>query len=258
MSISQSQTTQHQSGLARLNRILFQPHLSIRDVGERRQARLFSTLLLALTVLTGVRIVIGFISGSNTDDPSFSLYGILIGLIFAGYFLSRSKYYVWGITLALVGLSTLCFGIILIRGDYSELQVQASSLWIVLSVLFGSMVLPWQGSLLWGIANLVPMVIIPQVIPEIPASGFTSPLSMVIVVTVLVLFPNRSRDLQENDRRKELLETNQELEELSTNLEQRVADATRVGHFAYRARQLPAHQQSGEPPSQNGYLEEGD
>ncbi len=202
------------------------PNAAITDVGRQRQARLFSTLLLVTSLLIIVRVIVGVISGSAYTDPSFPLLGIMVGLMIAAYFLSRTKYYVWGLVLGLVGLSALIHSIIIIRGDFSEARIESSSFWLFIPLIFGGMIFPWWGTLLWGVANITPLVVIPRVIPEITPAGYSTVLSLTIVVTALVMILNRSRNLQEQDRRNEILSVNRELADLSASLETRVQDAT--------------------------------
>ena len=79
--LTQPIKTNRIEALNNIGKLLFTPHRSIADVGERRQARLFSILLLTLTALIGVRIIIGFISGTAFTDPSFPLYGVIVGFV---------------------------------------------------------------------------------------------------------------------------------------------------------------------------------
>ncbi len=99
-------------------------------------------------------------------------------------------------------------------------------MWLLPSVLLGGLLFPWWGGLLWSIINIIPVFVIPNFVPGLDGSSLTTVYSMMIVFTGLILILNRNRDLQEQERRNELLSANRELEELSQSLEDRVAAAT--------------------------------
>jgi len=225
MTINQIQISQEDRKRNRVGQFLFAAHASIEDVGMRRQARLLSSLLFAFALLSSVRIVVAVVSGSLFTDPSIPPFFVLVLSMFGAYLLSRTKVYLLSGVIALSAFSALIWVIIIISGDSNPFDILGSGMWLVLSVLLGGLLFPWWGGLIWSIANIIPVFIIPNIVSGLEVSNLTTVWSMMIVVTGLILTLNRNRDLQEADRRGQLIAVNRELEDLSASLEIRVHEA---------------------------------
>ena len=129
MNIRQSQTENMMNPVVRW---FVGAHPSIDDPRKRHEARLYSSLLLALLMLVGVRILVGYITGSAATDTSFVYLWVIIGAIALAYFISRTQRYLWGLLLALSSLSLLILMILVTRGDYSQYRIVSSSIWLLL------------------------------------------------------------------------------------------------------------------------------
>lgn len=206
---------------------LFGAHHSIKDLGKRRQARLISSLLLAFAILSSVRVIIAFISGSFRTDQSVPIFGILVLILFVAYGISRSRFSLLATFVALSALSVFIVGIIQIREDVTTVNALGSGMWLIISVLLAGMLFPWWGSILWALVNITFVLVVTSIMPELAPGSLTTIWSMIIVVTGLLIILNRNRELQEQDRQGELLEVNRELMDLRDDLEERVRRASR-------------------------------
>jgi GAF domain-containing protein len=226
MAISQTQKIHQPSRLAQLWQKIVRAHPSITAGSARKQAELISSFLFAFTLLASVRVIFAIRSGSIYTDPTIPAFLVLVLSIGATYAFSRTRYFLWAGAVALLALSTSIWVIIIVSKEYTPFDVLGPAMWLLASVLLGGLLFPWWGGLLWSIINIVPVFVMPNLIPGLEASSLTTVYSMMIVFTGLILVLNRNRDLQEQERRIELLEANRELEELSHSLEDRVAAAT--------------------------------
>lgn len=202
-------------------------HSSIRDAGERRQARLVSSILLAIAVLSCYRIISSAILGHLFTDSTIQTFSIMIFMFFVAYGISRSRFYRFSIVIALFAMTAFIVAIMVVRGSSPAIEQMGTTLWLMVSVILGGLLLPWWGGLIWGVINFITVLLLPNIVPDLELDALTSVWSIIIVVTALVLILSRSRDRQEQDRRNDLLTVNQELTELKDALELRVQQASR-------------------------------
>jgi len=245
MTVSEKQTTP--TLLDTLYRVIIRPHIGIEDVGERQRAQTISYLLLVTFMMT----VVGWIVRINVTGPALIAkpYQLAVAsasvFTFFGYLISRTKAYLLGFLLGLFGLSVAVFGAVILRPDHSEFEVLDTSIWLLLSIVVGGLVIPWWGALLWGLLNIAPLIIVPRVVESIDPDGFSTVLYLTVVLTFLLIALNRSRDREERARQVQMNVVNEQLLELSQSLEQRVEQAThsleltvRVGQRISRLRDL--------------------
>ncbi|MFN8453500.1 MAG: GAF domain-containing protein [Anaerolineae bacterium] len=204
---------------------LVEPAASIQELGARRQARLFSSILVVLVPL----VLNGVIQTARFDNPMFGALLGLLPVVVLAYGLSRTKYYQLGITLTLTALSAVVFASFLLGDDYSSpIFLLESLIWMAQAILLGSILLSLRGTIILIAANLVGLALLPVFIPEVPISNLSTLVGFMLNMSVLTVVAYRHRDSLEKDRQFELTERNRELQAARAALEQNVADLTRA------------------------------
>lgn len=222
--LPKQQALQPVRGISRIWQWLVEPAASIQEIGARRQARLFSSLLVVLIPI----VINGVVQTArlNQSGSSKMLLGLLPIVVLA-YGLSRTRYYQLGMYLISIALSVSVFASFLLQDDYSNpIFLYQSLIWMVQALLLGSMLLSLWGTLMLTAANLLGLALLPVFIPEVPVSSLLVLCSFMVSISVLILVAYRHRDLLEKDRQFELTQRNRELQAVRTSLEQHVADLT--------------------------------
>lgn len=210
------------NSLAQMWQALTRPHPSIQEIGERRLARLAVTLILII----GTANLVGFFfsSRSNGVADAFGGFGTsLIGLPIA-YVFARSRNYRVGAFL---------FSLIFALSAYMNILRQKESvdigtnifIFVPLSLIIASTFLSfWPTFLLVGL-NVGALVVLPMF-------GVTQPINLpaltaiVTVMGLVLIWLGNFRDETERLRLVDVNRINQDLENLTANLEQRVNERT--------------------------------
>lgn len=218
--------------LSLLNRLI-SPVASITDIEARRKAQLSAaiSLILLIIVVIGIFTIRGF---QRIGDPAnIALWAIAVGSI-AGYTLSRTKYYMFGSLIVVVGIAASGYGLVFLNPDLTELDfVGGIYATIPLSLVIGSVLLPLPWSILITLINFLTIATTPFYLSVITfqrvgsVSGTILSLGAVLVLTVIF------RNVLERYRLSEVRAVNQQLgdavKELNANremLEVRVAERT--------------------------------
>ena len=221
---------------------LAKPHASVTDITERQRVRFLATVLLVFATLTCVRIVIGLFSGSAVEEPTsfFLIVGLTVGL-FLIYGLARSKYHQYGPFLAINLVTALLYIIYFSRSDHPE----STLLWLLPVLILTSTIVSLRNTFIYAAGNVLFLLAIPQLTPNIGYEDLSTIMPLMIVVTGLVMVLNLYRDRTEKLRQAELNKTNAELLALSGSLEGRVQErtqdlalATEIGRIVSQIRDL--------------------
>lgn len=183
---------------------LTRPAASITNKNDRRQARLLSTVLLLLIILTiligiGPEVGNGFLIWQREDFPIEVLtFFLLIGL----YVLSRTPRYTLTAALTVLTVSAAVLAAATLGGN--QLALDLFTYWVV-PVLLSSMLLPnrFTAALIAGQTAI--MLLLPVIDPS--ADYDHSWIFYVSAVSVLILFVTLYRTRNEQRRRAELADS---------------------------------------------------
>jgi GAF domain-containing protein len=210
-----------------LEKILFEPHQSITEIGSRREARLMSiiNLLFALFSLASAVTVFLQMGLSRNVFLHLGLSFIAVG----AYILARTRFHKIGSYLIVWYLVVAAF----VVGDASSLMSSIHTN-LILAFLIASISFPFNYMVIFVIVNIFTICLMPFVYPQFNELGVL--LGTFIPFSLLTLTVVRHRDNVENERLKELKEFNEELSLLRIDLENRVEE--RTVKLEERARQL--------------------
>lgn len=198
---------------------LIRPHASITDVSARREVSFLSSILLMFALLTGIRLIVGLITGSAFEDPlSFMIIAGVTLLLFAAYVMSRTKFYRISPFLAVFTITAMVYIIFLSPPDYSETTL----LWLLSIVVFTGIIMPWRSTFVYVFANTTLVLLLPQLVPAVTYDLIDIPVALFIVIGLLMVALNHYRDSIERTRQQALRQSNQDLQALSESLEVRV------------------------------------
>ncbi|NWG35546.1 MAG: GAF domain-containing protein [Chloroflexi bacterium] len=198
---------------------LFEPHLSVTDIGQRRQARLIAVIAL---ILAGTHII-GALAAYMTEGDIRSTL-ILIALAAScvvGYSLARRPRYRNGGYLIVWLLTVSGFA------NFSGAASLSYSLYVymVIAFVFAGLSFPFRYMVFYVVFCNAAIGFLHLIHPGYANAGFD--LAVFIPLGTLVLTSMKYRDNVERDRVKEVLKINQNLEEAKSALEQRVEERTR-------------------------------
>ena len=118
--------------------------------------------------------------------------------------------------------------IVILRGEIDELAINNTLTWLFISVLLASVFFSFRGAFIADIVILAGILLLPLFVPELAFSTLMNSFSTVMVVAILTLIITGYRKNLEKEREAELTQANQELQALSTSLEEQVAARTRA------------------------------
>lgn len=192
---------------------LTEPHPSIQDVGERRRARLTSSLALALAIMALMTVL-----GSSLADPTVTLSITSlssIGTMFALYGLSRSRHY--QATAIILVAATIILIMLSIVTSSSSTIVSALN-FLVLPLLLATILLPSRAIIVTIFVLVVFVLITPLINPSVPNTMMPL-ITIVISSGLLVVFLNY-RNALERDRQAQLTSALRQAETANSALAQ--------------------------------------
>ncbi|MDX1994524.1 MAG: PAS domain-containing sensor histidine kinase [bacterium] len=194
------------AGFLRIRRFwdhLIQPLPTVQDVGQRRQSRLVSAMLIAFMAF----IIIGYqlpalLGQSEIDVTGWAFSSAALALFFIAYQRSRAGHYrqaAW-IFIATFILAILALAIVnRAQAGYYLLY------YLLLPVFFGSLLLQTRTLILMIVSLAVFMMLLPALFSEFHMDDI--PLLYFLSFSIIVMLFARHRDLLERDRRKQLSES---------------------------------------------------
>ncbi|MBE7530346.1 MAG: GAF domain-containing protein [Ardenticatenaceae bacterium] len=209
--------------IARFLDSLAQPAAAVTDPAKRQQVRFTSTLILTITGLIAVNIPLRLLSGfAQTDLDIFMVYVTASITLFIAYLLSRTAYYGWSPFIAVVVLTSVIYSTFFLATSPSS----TSLFHLVTIVLFGSAILSSRDIFLFALGNVVFMLVGVQVLPNMTYQLVGAPMGMLITCITLILVTNQHRARISGVQQQALKTANQQLQELSHSLEERVRERT--------------------------------
>jgi GAF domain-containing protein len=206
------------NGLRRFSMLLIEPHPAVQEIGERARAQLLAILTLILTVVYGWALI--------SRPSSYNEFLALLFFTFIAYVFSRTPYY-------RIGIYFLCFSftafayVTLYLGTASS-YASAITTSVHVSLVVASLLLSPL-----GLAALVTFVTIASfaaplysTVPIALNSDFFKDTGVAISIGLILMGATAFRSFIERKRLEQLNEANRELEDLTTNLEQRVNERT--------------------------------
>jgi len=215
-----------QSGLNRFVNALTSPHRSIQEMGEKRTAQLQS----AVSLVYGIANLIGLFASIRMQGYQLTAVYTFAGLFLTvtiGYFLSRTPYYKIGAFIFV--FSSVLSAAPLIIGAANEGRPISSGVYSVipLGLALGFVFLSIRGLFILLIMSIVGLSIFPSFYPQTSQEIFTD-VGIIATLGFVLIVAAVFRNSVEKQRIKDVQEINQDLRELTENLEQRVDQRTRA------------------------------
>jgi putative methionine-R-sulfoxide reductase with GAF domain len=196
---------------------IYNPHPSVKDIGERRRAQLLNiiTLILAAT----------FILALLARPAAVSTFIFLLLLSLASFALGKTKYYKAGAALFTLGFLSSAF-LPLLMGTAGGFVTSITS--IVPIALVVASVLVGQREFLFVALYATLGTFLAPYYSRIPTTDVTRSGGIVLAIGAILYGINAFRASVEHARLKEVQDVNRELAEIQIGLEQRVADRTKA------------------------------
>ena len=226
--VSSQQTTPRQQRLRRLQQWLIEPTEKLTDNIARRQARFVATLLLVQIIFSIVPILFIIAQGEPLAHPSFLPLIVNLLIELALYRLSRTRHYMLAATALIIVLTAVFILVALLRGPDDPNELFSTLIWMMLPLLFGSILLTLKAFTLIAVVATMAIFPIPVVNAAIPFASVIPVGGVIATISAILLVITHHRNQLEVERRAELDATNQELRQLSTSLEERVANRTQA------------------------------
>ena len=195
-----------------------EPHPSVTEIGEVHRAQLLSTLTLILSVF--------LFSALLSQPKSIGVFLALGGITLTSYAFSRTKYYRLGAYIFTYAFTAVGF-IRIYQGTASSIESSIFST-VSISLIFSSVLLSQRGFLSLAILSTLATFTAPlysnSPITENDSIARTG--GVVLVIGAILYGIQIFRSNLEKESLKELSATNRELEDVTTNLEERIEART--------------------------------
>ena len=189
-------------------RRLTEPMAGVVDADERLQAQLLSLFIIFLVpVAYFVTLIPKFIQYESRPWPWGQL--VILGLatiwIAITYFLSRTRYHRWAAFSLLLVISAVIFSSIFVD---PFINLGYSIYYVFIAIIIAAFVLPFRWALAFTIINLLGIILIPWVIPELSVINMViGPLLLVIMASVALFLLVYYRNQVEMRRLNQLAES---------------------------------------------------
>jgi GAF domain-containing protein len=223
MSLPQpSEITQAPSFAQRARKLwqqLIEPDASIKEIAEFRRAQLLAAFTLIITI---VFIIILLFFGSKSLGIFFGLGAVTV----VSYVLSRTRYYAAGIYLFTFGFTAIGY-LRIYEGSASSVEASVFST-VLIAIVFSSALLSQRGFLILAVlATLAASTIrLYSKVPILETESIALIGGVVFMISTILYGAQVFRANLDREQLKKLTGTNRELEELTSNLEQRIAART--------------------------------
>ena len=202
----------------RIWRFLTEAHPDVQDIGERRRAQLLAALSLILVGAFMLALLVG--------PESVNIFYVLFGFTLIVYVLSRSKFFNAGAYIFSFGFASFAY-ITIYLGTANTVESAVSS-FVPVAVLLSSALLSSNGFIVLAISTVVATGLVPfySQVPTTSSDSIGRLTGIILSFNALLLGINAYRAGVERARLKEVTNVNRELEDIKTNLEQRVGERT--------------------------------
>ncbi len=197
---------------------MIEPHPSVTEIGEFHRAQLLSTLTLILSVF----LFCALFSRPN----SIGVFLVLGGITLTSYTLSRTQYYRFGAYIFTYAFTAVGF-IRIYQGTANSVDSSIFST-VIISLIFSSVLLSQRGFLTLAILTTIATFTAPLYSnsPITEVDNFARTGGVVLVIGAILYGIQIFRANLEKESLKELSDANRELEDIATNLEQRIGART--------------------------------
>ena len=199
--------------LAKFGNWLTKPSAAIRQPERRRQARLLSVLLIPMNLV----IVMASFFDSTSKVPFYFLF---LFILIISYGLSRTRYYLVAGTLVIIGGTFLTITNIFLvtefspsfvggafkwsmAGNYTPDFINLNLIWLSVSILLGSLILPLVIIFPVVIVYIVGLLFLPMIISELPYQSLGASLSFIILISVIALISSAIHDRDQRQLERE-------------------------------------------------------
>lgn len=193
-------------------------HPSILETGERRRAQLLSILSFTLTI----PLILGLLARPR----SFVVFLVFLAITLASYYFSRTKYYSVGTAIFVYGFTAIAY-LRIYQGASISIE-SAVTTTVHLFLVIGSVLLSQRAFVLFAILNTIATFSAPLYSHTSIAltEGASRTGGLVLTIGLVLIGINAYRASVERERLRETHEINRNLEDLTANLEKRVAERT--------------------------------
>jgi PAS domain S-box-containing protein len=203
-------------------RFLTDPHPSVTEIGERRRAQLLSTLSIIL--------VVSFVWAILSRPNTLIVFLIFLGLTLTAYITSRTRFYRLGAYFFSFGFTSLAF-INIYNGSATSIDSSISSI-VPISLILANALLSQSEFLLLISATVLATASIrtyaDPALLEDPTFTFGKTIGITFSTGFILFGITAFRASFERARLKEVQEINTKLQDLTTNLENRVNERTKA------------------------------
>jgi two-component sensor histidine kinase len=194
---------------------LTQPAAIIHDEDERRRVRLFSAVQFVLIIaLIPPALKILPIDSEYRDTP-FAMQWVAQTI---AYGLSRTKYYRWGVFVSLAALFGMALGTGLQAPQFTAETMSLHFMWLVLPMLYGSMIFTQRQTAIMATAVFLGFVIFPLLVPDLGYIDIAPVMFFVGMWSVAHIFLLRQNEQVEINRRAELRQSAEKLRNTNQTL----------------------------------------
>jgi len=212
-------------------RAITEPTAAIQGAENRRRARLLSSLLVFLVPIPVLVFIIRLIVDDAFTPSPVSIIGLLVAAVLYGF--SRTRHY-YPIAIATTAIfPAAIFSLVII--NYNPMDVRSLLTYLGLGIIVGSILLSVNGVSLLAAINIIGIMLLPVIIPEVGFVDIISPLTFLILLSVLIIVAMRHRSKIESDRRAELEHSHADLQ---MEIEERVGIESALRESEFRYRQL--------------------
>jgi PAS domain S-box-containing protein len=179
--------------LADLWDFLVEPWQKIPEIKAHQDARLAAALFLVIILLSLAQVSI------------FSrLPFIVLFALAGGYFLTRTRYYLWAVSLLITVLCWAPFNSVITQAHFSLYEVTAHFSWIAVPIIFAGLFFSLPGVFLVGGLSTVALAVMPSLIPGMQQLSASAALGLTLTLTFVDAWVTWQRDQTERLRRAEL------------------------------------------------------
>lgn len=205
---------------------LVRPDASIREESARRQARMVSSILLAISLSMISAVIQSFFSPTPKAGIVFIVANMLLAALF---FLSRTRHNQLAGILSLVVLAPIPIVYIAVTGVFTLDSILNAIIAHVLTLLVSGAIISVKKTALFAAFDVLSLLFVFLIVPSAPPDQIFLTIVSNVVIAVAALVFARHRDLIEKDRTREMARLN---ENLKDELRRRIETENRLSYIS--------------------------
>lgn len=211
---------------------LTQPSAAIA-ANQRQPAAFLSALLLLLIILNAIAMLLNSLSPRATYESSVQAVQLVITVgITALYALSRTRFYQVSASLVIV-LAVSCILIIATITSESEFATSVALTYLTTCVILSGMLLNYRHALVTGLIGIICIFLFSRIFSFSSPNYYLAPIRLLSVVTPLTVLFGYYREKVEGERRRQLVESEQQYRLLAENATDIILRNTPEGTILY-------------------------